>query len=248
MNCSKILELAPLYLSGELDTDRAAELRAHFDSCGQCRREIESQIELDERLRQELLADATDSSAVEARVRQVCSHQSRFVFAAGRAAVAIAASVLLAIAAAAAIRFWPRPQPVAICADAARDHRREIVRQEPRRWASDVAGIDTLAGRAGASPSILARLALPGYQVERGRLCRLNGQVYLHLVYSNGAREFSLYLGSAAGPDRARDLYTADASGEHTATLQSHGQRVVVVTDGSPETARNLAQIAARAL
>jgi anti-sigma factor RsiW len=248
MNCSEIQELAPLYLAAELDAPRGAELRAHLDSCAECRCEIEDQIELDRRLRSELSAAAPDPSAVEARVREVIASERRRFLTPVRAALAIAASLLLAIAIVVAMRAGFSPQPVAICSDAARDHIHEIVQQEPRRWTSDLAGIDTLAGRVGVARSTRSKISLPGYQVERGRLCRLNGRVYLHLVYTSGAREFSLYLGSAFGSGRAADLYTADSNGQHTATLQSRDQRIVVVTGESADAARNLASLAARAL
>ena len=47
MTCSDISALAPLYLSGELDSARAKTLSAHLESCPDCRREFEQQAAFD---------------------------------------------------------------------------------------------------------------------------------------------------------------------------------------------------------
>ena len=242
MNCRELIELAPLYLSGELDAARARTFRAHLDSCGACRRHIEEEIELDGSLRNELLAAPIDSVAVEQRVRAAITATPPARRAVPwRGAAAIAATVVAAALALFALRGSFQQKPVRLCSDAARDHLREIVRQEPRRWTDDQTGVQALAARLGLSPSIPAKFAVPGYQLKHGKFCRLDGRIYLHLVYSNGLREFSLFLGK--GPAGA--LYAADFEGEHTASV---GSTTVVVSDESGEQARSLARIAASTL
>ena len=39
-----------------------------------------------------------------------------------------------------------------------------------------------------------APAAIAGYHMEHAKLCRLNGRIFLHVVYSDGSREFSLFL------------------------------------------------------
>lgn len=242
MNCNQVQQLAPAFLSGELTGDRASEFQAHLDSCAECRLDIAAQVELDARLRHQLLADAPDSSALDHRVRQAIALRPRHSFLSPRLAItAIAAVLILAIAI--ALRSQLRAQPAELCADAARDHLREIVHNEPRRWTADRAGIDALAQRVGLSPQTISKFLASGYRLERGKLCRLDGRVFLHLVYSNGGREFSLFLTSpGAFTDGA--LFAADVSGEHVATLQSTRERAVVVTEEPGDAARSLARIA----
>ncbi|MGA8870834.1 MAG: zf-HC2 domain-containing protein, partial [Candidatus Acidiferrales bacterium] len=52
MDCSQVAELAPLYLSGELDRERAGAVDAHLRFCASCMGEIESQARLDARMRE----------------------------------------------------------------------------------------------------------------------------------------------------------------------------------------------------
>jgi anti-sigma factor RsiW len=249
MNCNQVHQWTPLYLQRELDRAQVADFHAHLDSCVACSREIARQAELDGRLREQILAASPDSSAVEFRVRQtIASESRRRLFSTRRTAAAIAAMLLLALATIAATRMWFHPAPLQVCSDAARDHLREIVQREPRRWTSDVGGIDALGRRAGVSTAHIAAQSISGYQLERGKLCRLDGHVFLHLVYSDGIREFSLFLGSAGSADGSGGVYVSDSGGEHAATLQSGNERLIVVTGESSTAARDLARIAMQAL
>lgn len=244
MNCKDVQQLAVLYLSGELDLGRSAELHAHLARCAECRAGIAGQIELDSRLRTELLASTPDSSALESRIRRAIAREPRLRFTSGqRAMVAAAAMLLFVIGIVFAARLWLRPQPVQLCSDAARDHLREIVHQEPRRWTADRSGIEAIARRVGVPIATIAGFSAPGYQLERGRLCRLDGHVFLHLVYSNGARRFSIFLAPASGPESGA-VFTTTENGEHVATVRSSRQRAVVVAEESPGAVRALARIA----
>lgn len=199
--------------------------------------------ELDRRLRLELLAEPVDASSVEGRVRRAIAPRvsHRILVAAGVAAV-------LALGALALPEFnaWFRPEPMQLCADAARDHTREIVERQPRHWSSDPAGIQTLARRSGVRSEAVSKLAFPGYHLDRGKLCVLSGRVFLHLVYSNGAREFSLFL--ARGSYRSDKLYGRDFPGEYTASIGTDRLRAIVVTSQSNTAAMNLIRIAAGVL
>ena len=249
MNCKEVQDLASLYLTGELDVARTRVVREHLDSCGECRQEIESEIELDHRLHDELLARPVDSSAVEQRVREMITAEAQPYDARRmRLVVGIAAMLLLAAAGFFALRDTSSPQPDEICSDAARDHLREIVRQEPRRWISDRTGINGLSEHLGISPAAVSKFSVPGYQLERGRVCRLDERVFLHLVYSNGAREFSVFLQPARDSHASSELYAADFGTEHVASIQSSQVRAVIVTGESNAAARALARIAGSSL
>jgi len=248
MNCNDVEQLAPAFLSGELPADRTSEFQSHLDSCFECQRLMTGQAELDARLRHQILADVPDTAALDLRVRQAIAivNPARRRFISPRLAIAALAAILI-LALAVALRSRLRAQPVELCSDAARDHLREIVHQEPRRWTAGRAGVETLGQRVGLAPEAVSAFSVSGYRLERGRLCRLDGRVFLHLVYSNGARQFSLFL-TSAGAFTDSGLFATEVSGEHVATIQSSHARAVVVTEESGDAARALARIAMSAL
>ena len=69
-----------------------------------------------------------------------------------------------------------------------------VVDREHRTWYLDEQAVRALADREGVSPSVVSGLAANGYRLECGKLCRLDGRPFLHLVYANGARKLSVYV------------------------------------------------------
>ncbi len=63
MNCSDVIELAPLHFSGELDAHHAGAFAAHLECCPACSLRIRQQAELDVRLREAVLAETLDADA-----------------------------------------------------------------------------------------------------------------------------------------------------------------------------------------
>lgn len=211
MNCSDISELAPLYVSGELDRVRAADFDEHLKTCSDCFRDLETQARLDARLREILLAEEVDVARVNRRVREMLATESlaeavkhaeaprasrRWV----TAAMGIAAALLLAVAG--YLLFPVRASQV--YADAAEDHQTEVVDQSPRPWTSDPVRIAALAQRLGVQITVPAQLG-SGFHLERAKICGLDGRGYLHVVYTDGVRKFSLFL-------RARDTERFNAT------------------------------------
>ena len=139
--------------------------------------------ELDQRVRESILAEPIDTSRVAVAVRNQIRrrrHTARW------ACVAIAAGIALAAF------FWPRTPPV--CVAAAQDHQHEIVRGEPRRWLTDPAAIESLAEKQGVPAAAISALGTTGYRLERARLCFLKKQIFLHLVYTKDGSQYSVYL------------------------------------------------------
>ena len=140
--------------------------------------------ELDQRLRESILAEPIDTSRVAAAVRHQIRQRKRFP---RWAFVPIAASIALAFF------LWPRATP-ALCMAAVQDHEREIVKSEPRRWLTDLPSIESLAEKQGVPASSIAALDTTGYHLERARLCFLKKQIFLHLVYAKDGGQYSVYL------------------------------------------------------
>ncbi|HTZ99425.1 MAG TPA: anti-sigma factor [Candidatus Aquilonibacter sp.] len=263
MDCSQIAEIAPLYLSGELDRERASAFDAHLKSCPACMHELESQAELDARMHEIVAAEHVDSGRVERWIREriAADPPSKVTPISWRSrrrswmAAAMGMAALLLLAAAGYRTFRPHVAPV--YADAARDHEREVVEGVPRQWLSDRASISELAEKQGIAASAPFALSSGPYHIERARLCFLDGRIFLHVVYSAGAREFSVYFrvrgseslpGSPREVDNGRLVHSSVLGSEQVASLQTEDLTVVAVGDRYSGDAWQAARLAAKAL
>jgi anti-sigma factor RsiW len=266
MDCKQVAELAPLYLSGELDRERAGAVDAHLRSCPSCMSDLESQARLDLRVREVIAGEHVDATAVERWIRaRMATDSSRKVASISprpsrrrwiAAAMGIAALLLLI---ALGYRILMGPRVARVYADAARDHQREVIEQEPRRWLSGRASIAAMAEGQGIDASAPFALSSGSYRLERARLCYLDGRIFLHVVYTDGRRDFSVYFRvrgaeSLPGPGRETDngriLHASKLGDEQVASFQTPQMTVVVVTEGSsdPVDALQVARFAAKAL
>jgi Putative zinc-finger len=256
MNCNEIFDLTPLYLSGELDSQRAGEFDTHLRGCPSCMREIETQSRLDAQLREAVLAEEVDVSRVNRQVRELITRESseqhvhvsrpnrrrRWV----TAAMGVAASLLLLVAG-----YILVPGSAArVCADAAADHRDEVVDQQPRRWVTEPAKIAALAEQQGVAGSVPMAVA-SGYHLERAKVCWLDRRSFLHLVYSDGTGEYSLFLRAREGqgiPGEIRsgasgEFPRSSVSGfEHLSSFETSRLTAVVVTDQPADAAQRFAK------
>jgi anti-sigma factor RsiW len=258
MNCTEISTLSPLYISGELDTARAAAFTAHLKSCPACAAELARHIEMDRMLRAGVLAEELDTSALDSRVHTQIAASEKRRRAVSRRWLAVAACIVigLIIAGLTYRAFVSRPT-AQVYADAARDHRNEVTYKQPRRWLVDQAEIEMLAMQQGLRGATVVAFAPSGYHLEHGKLCRLDGRVFLHLVYSDQGHEFSLFLRRGDGntmPGKPREtvnglpLYTADRGDDHLACFQNGHLAAMVVGDQSSEAVLQIARFAARVL
>ena len=69
ITCDEVLKEVELLLDGELEPDRAANLRRHLDGCSPCLRRAEFQQKLRDIIRAKVRCEAPDHLVV--RVRQV---------------------------------------------------------------------------------------------------------------------------------------------------------------------------------
>jgi len=233
MDCDQLRDLTPLYLSGELDESRAAAFRGHLASCPSC--------DLDARLRHEILSDDVDTTALDARILAAVKSAPR-----RRVSVSIAASIA-AVLVIGVIAYRVSTAASPLFAAAALDHHREVIDHQRRSWISDPAAVEALAEREGIGPELVSALAPAGYHCDRAKVCRLGAVSFLHLVYSDGAREFSIFLRhrDAALSDR---IEHADLGPDHVAALRTPHLDAVVVTDESSEAALQFARTAAHIL
>jgi hypothetical protein len=233
MNCSEIAELEPLFLSGEMPAEERDSFRAHLAGCRNCAVNVERQQALDRGLRDAF--SLPDVSSLQQSVRhQIARKRSSRIAMITAAAAAVLFAVFLGY----------RLRPGDVLSDAARDHRLEVMEHQPRRWKTDPAEIQKLAARfALADPSTSAST---NYHLERAKMCGLAGQPALHLVYSNGVREFSVYVRTRTAADR--DPRAVRLGSENLATLQTDRLEAVVVTAGSSSECLEFSRFAATVL
>jgi anti-sigma factor RsiW len=195
MNCSYFEQVTDAYLSGEIE---GPEWRIHLDKCPSCASKLRSESDFDLVVKQAVHSDRLQTRQIEAHVRAVI-RQSHPIW--GRPMVlafrnGIAAVVVFGTLAVASLGYARgRIDRSAICVDAADDHQEEIVGKAPRKWRSDVNEVAALSQRIAGDPSIPQRIAPAGYQLIGARVCLLHGKKYMHLDYSDGSKEISLFVG-----------------------------------------------------
>ena len=233
MTCGEFIEALPLYLSGELD-DPAFD--AHLLACPACSREVVRQKELDAKLRASVLAKPVESTAIENRAR-------REIRAGGFRRWAAAAAVVLAAGLAGYVGLRATRLPK-VCTDAALDHRLEVVEHQRRPWMTDPSAVASLAASRGLPSAAMDAVKAAGYRFERGKLCRLDGRAFLHVIYTDGSREISLFVGPKSAKDAVR---SRDLGQQKVASFESNAWTAVAVSD-SETVAANLGRIASAAL
>lgn len=249
MNCEDVSMLTPLYLAGDLDPVRMELFSAHVNSCQACACELGQQAAFDASLRTGILAENIDTTRIDRHIRRLiapptASHNTRrwLLAAAGMTALVLAAVLGIWV-------FAFRTKPV--YAAAARDHRWEIVDGQPRKWLTNRAAIAALAERQGVSDSLIAAVAPAGYRLVEGKLCRLDGRIFLHLVYANGLANFSVFLrrpDSKAAVGTNREIVVATQGSEHIAGFDDAQLSALVVTEQSGNAALVFVRSAAAVL
>lgn len=229
MNCREVEEKAPLYLSGELDASDRASFEGHLAGCQSCAAEVAAAFAMDTRVR-EASSELPDASRVQSAVRRrIVERRRRSWWQAAAVAAALVAAFLLY-----------KPSPAArVLTDAAKDHAAEVTQHQPRRWRTSAQDIAALAARYQLTD--LNALAPEGYRLEHAKMCGLDHQPALHLVYTNGSQEYSVYVRSRLWSDNG-----VHASGS---TVSYQNDRVAIIATGnSSAECLKFAEAAARVL
>ena len=238
MKCSEIEASAILWFSGELEPARKRAFDRHVSGCPACARFLEEQAALDARI---LAAFGEQPAGEEATpigrrvMMRIAAERRR------RLSFALAAAALVVLALTVGYRNRP-PEPVArVFADAARDHRVEVIERKTRRWRTESPDVEELAVNFGLTGDRATGLAPLGYRFARARTCGLEGRPALHLVYTDGVQEVSVYVRRGGGSGA---MQTAAVDGEQLASLRTAGYEAIAVSTGS---AKECAQMVRRA-
>jgi anti-sigma factor RsiW len=225
MNCRDIAELAPLYLSGELRGSERDLFASHLAGCRSCASEMERQSAMDARVR-EALSEMPDASDVQSAVRVRIGGRRRGWWQVGAAAAAVVA--VLGLVQFGIMRASPATR---IVADAAQDHRAEVIEHQPRRWRTNAAEIASLAARYGLAD--VSVLTPPGYSLEHAKMCGLDRQPALHLVFTNGSQEMSVYVRARVW--KQNGVHAGGSGSNYTASFQNDRFAVIATGDSSVE-------------
>ncbi|HVH85674.1 MAG TPA: hypothetical protein VM912_03060 [Terriglobales bacterium] len=194
MNCSQYDHVTEAYLSGEID---GPEWRSHLNECPECAGKLRGESNFDLIIRQAVSAERLQTRQLEAHVRAAIrrSAASWYRPILVRIPYAVAAMVAFATLVIATIAYAEgRIDRTAICVDAADDHQEEIVGKAPRKWRSDAKDVEALSQKVTGDPSVPARIVPAGYHLVGARICVLHGKKYMHLDYSDGSSDISLFV------------------------------------------------------
>jgi anti-sigma factor RsiW len=237
MNCSDLQYLMPLQLSGELDSASMAQLERHVNECPACQEQIEEQQDLNKGIRAALLSESVDTTALRMRVlNEVKGKGTVSIINTARhpirIALAVAAGLLIVLAVGAANRDNARYEQASL------DHVDEVVRAGHREWRTQGNSIGQLISQCMKTPPQLEQLSIPGYQLLRGKECGISRSRYIHLVYSNGAQQISMYVLEDDEHGSFRSIFTSllplvrsrTEAGYNVTEGDAAGRRVLVVS------------------
>jgi len=175
--------------------------------------------ELDDLIRHAAITEPLNSDLVEREIRRRLQPR-RWTWFGG---VGMAAALALA-----ALGTMRAPQEYK---DAARDHRLEVVEHRPRHWKTASAGLDNIEQQ---HPIVVPA----GYRLKEAKTCAIAGRPVMHLVYTDGSRDVSVYL---TGHATARE---AVIDGQQVRPFRSAHEIGLIV--GSPAECRQFADVIQR--
>ena len=194
MTCKNFQSLAPLHLSDELDTERAAEVERHLSTCVSCRGFFLQQQELDEAIRSAVESEPLDATQIRLATLSHVQQPRTGLWNLGRriwvTALSASCAVLLIMGVVVA-----NQRSAMYFRAAGKDHVDDLVKAIPKSgWKTTEPEIRSyLASRLNKEDGF-ERLTVPGYSLLKARDCRLANRMYVHLVYGNGDQRISFYL------------------------------------------------------
>lgn len=257
MNCPYVDSITDAYLSGEIEN---AQWRTHIAGCAWCSSRLSEEADLDLLLKHALTEKPVATQRLETRIRNSINRSGipvrtpMLVFRYASLAMLILGALSLATFGYAKSRI----DRTAICVDAADDHREEVIDKAPRKWRIDPQGLRALSQKMTGDSALAQRIAIPGYQFSGARTCFLHGNRYMHLRYSNGTNEISVFVRHRdehpswkvrlLDPFASKNAETETIDGLNIASEQKAQMTLVVAAPGSMWESLSLLDQAARQL
>lgn len=195
MTCKDVQRLAPLRLSGELESEQTGEIEQHLSTCVFCRRFLLQQQELDQAIRFAVESEPLNATPIHAATMSHIQHSRMSLWnlrmpvwvtalVASFAVLLIAGGVVVA-----------NQRSAMYFRAAGKDHVDDLVKAIPKSgWKTTEPEIRSyLASRLNQKDGF-ERLSVSAYSLLKARDCRLANRTYVHLVYAKGDQRISVYL------------------------------------------------------
>lgn len=212
MNCDRVQELLPLYLSGELTGEGLAAVQHHIEVCEACSQSLSADRQLDDMLRTAMLEHSPDVSAVLQRVHgeMAASGWKKMLHVRSLRFALLAVMVLVAVLGVSSFRAHQAQRAMAIAA--ADDHYSDLVLLRHPDWAYQPQDVARFMLKQFPRQDLLAAITPKGAVFEKVRLCNLGGTQYAHFVFRTGSTETSVFLvPNGQARNRHDSIYLADA-------------------------------------
>jgi anti-sigma factor RsiW len=246
MNCGEVTELIQLYLDNELQARDTLDMQKHLESCSACTRLLQTLLEQDKLLREEARAQKVDSHVVREKIliavrRPFEPERKRWsapaFWSAHPAWQRVAAIVALTIAAGLLFSMAGLLPGVTdnIYAAVAADHADHCSVESGLGAISEVEELARLSrtyGKQEHTPD----LSNFGYKNPVGRVCMVNGTLFLHLVYyTSDQRPLSVFLQPHSAGLISDALRVLRERGYSVSSVSKSGVDVLVVTSQDDE-------------
>ncbi len=208
MNCGETKELIQLYMDNELDARSTLAVQQHLDSCSACSRQLNALLLQDQTLKQAARAETVDSARVRAEILNAIAQETheektrrttnwspaRWFKKAAWQRIAAAAILALAAILLALRGGWMPGVNEAVYAAVAADHAAHCSADVMMGAVIDPDELRRLVTTS-AKLKAVPDLSVFGYGNPRGRICKVNGVEFLHLVYYHASQPpISLFL------------------------------------------------------
>jgi anti-sigma factor RsiW len=194
MICSQTERVTEAYLSGDIDQPA---WRKHLDACPECCAKLKNESDFDHLIRHAVTSERLQTRQLEVHVRAAMRESVMPIrppsLASWRYGIAAAVALFFVVIATVGYAIG-RIERTAVCIDAADDHQEEVVAKSPRKWRTESGDVQALAQRIVGDPSVPERIVPAGYRLVGARVCLLHGKRYMHLDYSDGSNEISLFV------------------------------------------------------
>jgi anti-sigma factor RsiW len=192
MNCSEVKDLIQVYLDNELDARNTLEVQRHLEYCPACSRLLEAYLVQDQALKRSARLESVDSSAAREKILATIRNQppqARFQWLLRPVwrRVAVAAVVIIAVVLLLRGAFVPGINE-RVYAAVASDHADHCSIEMVMGAITDINELDKLCAeyaRMRATPD----LSVFGLANPRGRICTVNGEQFLHLIFYDQERQ-----------------------------------------------------------
>ena len=245
MNCNEVTDLIQLYLDDELDARSTLSVQQHLESCSVCSRLLNSFLEQDRLLRDEAQAVKVFSEPVRARILGAIRAEPRerrgwtipAIWVSNRSLARAAAVIAVAALVGLLLKYGVLPGiSGSVHAAVASDHAGHCSFDARAGAITERDDLDRLS-RTYGNLSRTPDLSSFGFSLPAGRVCKVDGSTFLHLVYYDAdQRALSVFLRPHSKGPITEGLTELREHGWVVVSVLRAGLDLLVVT--SPEEAR----------